>query len=68
MGKLTKIERAVMATKILYLLEGRMLYSEEDVAGIKSRIKELEAEVTLLREGQPDIPEHENIRGKEYYK
>ncbi len=69
MKKQTKAEKAAMLTNlVMYAMDGGTLYTAEDVAKMQDRIKELEAEVALLRDGQPEIPEHENIRGKEYYK
>ena len=62
------IEKAVMTTHAIERLvnEGKLYYAK-DVEVLKNRIAELEAEVARLEAERP-MPDHENIRGKEYYK
>jgi polyhydroxyalkanoate synthesis regulator phasin len=69
MKKLTNLEKsAMMAQMFTHVMEGGMLYTDKDVEEMQSRIKELEEEIALLRDERPKMPEHKNIRGKEYYK
>ena len=66
-NKLTKIQKAVMLTHIMRILDGKKIYTEDEVVEMKARIDALEAEVARLEAERP-MPDHENIRGKEYYK
>lgn len=67
-GEVRLEELAIAARWLAKAIDEGLIYSTKDVAALHDRIKELETENALLKEQLPDIPEHGNIRGKEYYK
>ncbi len=67
-NRLTKIQKAIIATQILQILDGKRLYTEEEVADLKSEIAGLRATIAEFEAELPKTPDHKNIRGKEYYK
>jgi polyhydroxyalkanoate synthesis regulator phasin len=68
MGTLTKRDKAHMLSRIEQILDGKPLYTEEEVNDLRRWIAKLEAEIIHLKEQLPQMPDHKNIRGAEYYK
>lgn len=57
----------VVRDRMLKMIDDGVILTINTVADMQERIKILEAENEQLR-GEGQIPEHKNIRGKEYYK